>query len=246
MQRIAVLADIHGNLLALEAVLADLQRQQVDQVVNLGDHASGPLWPQETLALLQGQPWISIAGNHDRQLVQDDPATHGESDRYAAAQITAAQLGWLRALPPIAHVTPEILLCHGTPTDDNRYLLETVDRGRVRPANRAEIRERLGDTHPRMLLCGHTHTARIVQVDPTLLIVNPGSVGLPAYEDDMPEPHVVEAGAPHARYALVEQTTTGWRIVLRAVPYDHDRAADQARRNGRRDWEVALRTGFMR
>jgi predicted phosphodiesterase len=246
MAQIAVLADIHGNLAALEAVLADLGRQPIDQVLNLGDHASGPLWPRETLALLQLQPWTQIAGNHDRQLVQIDPRMHGESDRYAFAQLGQDQLDWLRALPPTAQHTPEILLCHGTPSDDTRYLLESVDHGRARPADRPEILERLAGTRAPLLLCGHSHTARVVQLDPALLIVNPGSVGLPAYEDDTPEPHVVEAGAPHARYALIERSDSGWRVELRAVPYDHDRAADQARRNGRSDWESALRTGCLR
>jgi hypothetical protein len=53
-----------------------------------------------------------------------------------------------------------------------------------------------------------------------VLIVNPGSVGLQAYDDEHPHPHVVENGAPHARYAIVEKPA-GWQVDLRAVPYDH-------------------------
>ena len=68
MTRIAVLSDIHGNLPALTAVLDDVARHAPDLVLNLGDHASGPLWPRETLELLRRQTWVQIAGNHDRTL----------------------------------------------------------------------------------------------------------------------------------------------------------------------------------
>jgi hypothetical protein len=79
-----------------------------------------------------------------------------------------------------------------------------------------------------------------------MLIVNPGSVGLPAYTHTGPEPHVVETGSPHARYALLEQRDRGWRVELVGVAYDHISAAHQAQRNDRPDWEVALRTGYIR
>jgi hypothetical protein len=77
------------------------------------------------------------------------------------------------------------------------------------------------------------------------LIVNPGSVGLPAYEDDTPEYHVMETGATHARYAILERVQGRWVAELVAVPYDYLLAADQARKNNRPDWEIALRTGSM-
>lgn len=245
MTRIAILADIHGNLAALEAVIADLAGYPHDLVVNLGDHASGPLWPRETIELLMQQNWITIVGNHDRQLVQIDPQRHGASDRYAYSQLTAAQLAWLRELPAQLRIAPDILLCHGTPADDDRYLLETVANGAIRHATRAEIHERLGPTRAAVILCAHSHTARLVTLDPTMLIINPGSVGLAAYQDDTPELHVVEGGSPHARYAMLESNPSGWHVTFRSVAYDHDRAADQAVRNGGRIWEAWLQTGSM-
>jgi len=242
---IAVLADIHGNLPALEAVIADLQQRKIDTVFNLGDHASGPLWPQETLTFLMQQSWIQIAGNHDRQLVQQPPATHGASDRYAFERLNEVQKNWLAALPASVHLPADILLCHGTPADDDRYLLETVAQGRVRPARWDEINQRLAGVTASLILCGHTHMPRIIQVNDMQLIVNPGSVGLPAYSDTAPEPHVMETGSPHARYALLEKRAQGWHVELIAVPYDHQSAATQAHHNGRLDWEIALRTGYM-
>lgn len=245
MTRIAVLADIHGNLAALRAVTEDLTRRGIDTVVNLGDHASGPLWPSETLALLMDRPWLHIAGNCDRQLVRQAPAEHGPSDRFAFERLTPAQKAWLAALPATATATvaDEVFLCHGTPGDDASYLLETVERGQSRLARPREIAARLGDAAAPVILCAHSHIPRIVR-SATSLIVNPGSVGLPAYAQDDPEPHVMETGSPDARYAILHRADAGWRAELVAVPYDHHAAAEQAERSGRADWAVALRTGY--
>jgi putative phosphoesterase len=243
MEPIAVLADIHGNLPALEVVVADIERRGITTVLNLGDHASGPLWPAETLAFLMQQPWIQIVGNHDRQLVRTPPDEHGESDRYAFAQLDPHHLAWLSQLPATVQHSAEILLCHGTPHNDNQYLLETVAGGTLRLATPAEIEARLGGTSA-LVLCGHSHVPRVVQL-PGRLLVNPGSVGLQAYRDDTPEVHVMATGAPVARYALLHAQRGGWRIELVALPYDHQRAANQARKNGRPDWAIALATGFL-
>ena len=64
--RIAVIADIHGNLPALEAVLIDIARRHVDRTINLGDCVSGPLWPREVCDLLMASDDLTIRGNHDR------------------------------------------------------------------------------------------------------------------------------------------------------------------------------------
>ncbi|MDO9116004.1 MAG: metallophosphoesterase family protein [Polaromonas sp.] len=254
--KLAVISDIHGNLLALEAVLADIARQGVDQTVNLGDILSGPLQPAETADLLMARDFPTIRGNHDRQLLAllapdasaMDPRS---SDGFAAAQVNAAQAGWLRALPAGRALEPGIRLCHGTPGTDLQYWLETVVPGfgnmgsaGIRPATPEEVRERLGDERHGLVLCGHTHVPRVVQCGGSL-VVNPGSVGLQAYGDARPHAHVVETGAPHARYALLEQAPGGWQVDLRAVPYAHEAQAEVARRHGRPDWAHALLTGRM-
>jgi len=240
---IAVIADVHGNLPALEAVVEDIGRRGIDAAINLGDHASGPLWPGETIALLMRQSWVQIAGNCDRQVVHQAPADHGDSDRFAFERLSAAQREWLAALPATAPVLDQILAFHGTPSDDEAYLLEAVDSGRVRLARAAEIEQRLTGAPGRVMLCGHSHIPRIVRHNDRL-IINPGSVGLPAYTHDRPEAHVMETGLPDARYAVIERSSRGWQAQLVAVPYDHHAAAEQARRNGRPDWEFALRTGY--
>jgi len=77
------------------------------------------------------------------------------------------------------------------------------------------------------------------------LVVNPGSVGLQAYDDDHPHPHIVENGLPHASYAMLTRRPAGWQVELRRVPYDHDDAARRADEGGRPEWARALRTGFF-
>lgn len=245
MTRIAVLADIHGNLRALEAVVEDLEGRNPDLVVNLGDHASGPLWPRETVEFLSRQSWVHISGNCDREIVRSEPERQGPSDRYACEQMGPSERDWLARLPATKEIMDEILLVHGTPSDDAAYLLETVDRGRTRLASSGEIAQRLGAAAAGVVLCGHSHLPRVVRTNGAL-VVNPGSVGLQAYDQDSPEPHVNENGSPDARYALLERSRRGWVAELLSVPYDHRAAADQAERNGRPDWVIALRTGYMR
>jgi predicted phosphodiesterase len=245
MTRIALLADIHGNLPALQAVVADLATHNVSQILNLGDHASGPLWPRDTVAFLMAQPWLQIAGNHERQLVTQDPASHGASDRYAWAELTAVQKEWLAVLPTTMPGPEGILLCHGTPTSDSHYLLESVERGVARLAAPAEITQRLGHQTAPVVACGHSHTPRLVTAADGTLLINPGSVGLPAYEHDEPELHLMQTGSPHARYAVLESSSGGWLATFRLVSYDHASAAAQAERNGRPEWARALMTGYV-
>jgi predicted phosphodiesterase len=244
MSRMAVLADVHGNLPALLAAAEDIARRGIDRVMNLGDHASGPLWPHETVAFLMQQNWLQIAGNCDRQLVRQPPADHGGSDRFAFERLTSDQIRWLGALPATATVSDGILAFHGTPSNDELYLLEAVEDGRVRLARHAELLQRLSGVTAQLMFCGHSHIQRTVRVGNTL-IVNPGSIGLPAYTHSQPEPHAMESGSPDARYAILEKADHGWRAELVAIPYNHLAAAEQAQQHARADWALALRTGYV-
>ncbi|MGZ2440258.1 calcineurin-like phosphoesterase family protein [Sinorhizobium medicae] len=96
--RIAVSSDIHGNDLALEAVLADVDAQGIDEIVNLGDHVSGPLNAARTAEILIGRNTAAIRGNHDRYLLTIDPSRMGLSDRAAHGELDRRHLDWLAAL----------------------------------------------------------------------------------------------------------------------------------------------------
>ena len=245
---LAIISDIHGNLPALEAVHADIAARGISAVVNLGDHVSGPLWPRETAAWLMQHDWPSIPGNHDRVVVHDDVATLGPSDRFARDQVTPDQLAWLAAMPPTMSCAVaeslSIFLCHGIPTDDRIYLLETPENGRLRLATPEQVAKRLGPVRAPVIVCGHSHIARASQHD-GCLIVNPGSVGLPAYNHTGTHAHVSETGSPLARYAMLEWTTpaSAPRVSFIALEYDSEAAARRADERGRPDWSVALRTG---
>lgn len=240
--RIAVLADIHGNLRALEAVRADLRGRSPDVVVNLGDHVSGPLQAAATANLLMSEPYIHIRGNHDRQLMDRPPAEMGPSDRAAHAQLRSRHWAWLGDLPATRMLEEQILLCHGSPRDDLEYLLEEVHGDRVQLAATDRIQARLGKVTASLVFCGHTHIPRAVLLPGGVWIVNPGSVGLPAY--DAPSQHYVETGSPHARYAVIDWTPKAVKVDFIALDYDWESASKEAAHAGRPDWACALATGY--
>jgi predicted phosphodiesterase len=247
--KIAAITDIHGNLPALDAVLAEIERERPDILVNLGDILSGPLWPHETAERLRALTLPTIAGNPERQVLRQPRERMGAADRHAADALDDADRAWLERLPPTLALHPEVFCCHGTPASDLQYLLETAVPGfgidghpGVRAATADEVRDRLGDVSVPVVLCGHSHMPRLLQASGTV-VVNPGSVGLPAFEDLHGHRHVMETGTHLARWALVERRDAGWHVALRATPYDFERAAARAEANGRGDWADALRTG---
>lgn len=242
--RIAVLADIHGNVLALKAVLTDLAQRKVDRFINLGDCVSGPLWPRETADLLRQLDWPTVRGNHDRWVSDWPPEKHYPSDAYAFQSLDASQLAWLQALPPTRELDG-VFACHGRPADDNAYLLENIDGTRLVPARREEVADRLRFVASRFVLCAHSHIPGAV-VTGDKIIINPGSVGLPAYEDPSPPAHVSESGSPLARYAILQLDGERSSFEHIAIPYDHHAAARRAEDNRNPAWAHFLSTGFAR
>jgi predicted phosphodiesterase len=243
--RIAILADIHGNVLALEAVLADLERRRFDKIVNLGDCVSGPLWPRETAELLIRFDWPTVRGNHDRWVTDWPPEKHYRSDAFAYRALDSSQLEWLRALPPTIEIGEGIFACHGRPDDDNAYLLENIEGGRLVPAREAEIADRVRAVGARLVLCAHSHLSGLAAAG-RKMVINPGSVGLPAYEDQSPPAHVSESGSPAARYAVLELDGERVRLEHVALAYDYAAAARRAAENQSLAWTHFLSTGFAR
>jgi putative phosphoesterase len=243
--RIAAVSDIHGNLPALKAVMADIARRGADVVVNLGDILSGPLLPAETADFLIPLDLPTIRGNHERQVLTHARDRMGPSDAHAADRISAAHRAWLESLPESLWLAEDVFLCHGAPDSDLTYFLEEVDETGVHPAPLELVAARAGDCAARLILCGHTHTPRAVRLDDGRQVVNPGSVGLQAYHDDHLFPHDVEIGSPAARYAVLDKGRDGWRAELIEVDYDHEAMARLADANRRPDWAVALRTGRL-
>jgi predicted phosphodiesterase len=245
--RIAVFADIHGNILALESVLSDIRARGVDLIVNLGDCVSGPLWPRETFERLQQLDAPTARGNHDRQVATFDRTAMGASDRFAFDELSAEQRDTLGQLPFTETVGPGIVGLHATPTHDDRYLLDEITGHRLARAPLDKITQRLGSFNARIVLVGHSHRPGMVKLETGVTIINPGSVGCPAYHDPTGRPHFSETGTPHARYAIVEDDggSEDPAVTFSALSYSHEDAARRAEANDRPEWAHALRTGFM-
>jgi predicted phosphodiesterase len=244
--RFAAIADVHGNGDALTAVLADIKRMGIETVVNLGDHVGGPLQAARTADMLIERAFPSVRGNHDRMVVEMAKSDLGLSDKAALAQLKPHHLNWLQALPSTLVFRDEILLCHGTPASDDTYWLERVMAdGVVRKASHDEIEAEMTGLDYSLILCGHTHIPRAVRLKDGRMIVNPGSVGLPAYDHDAPVNHLMQTGVPDASYAIVEKLGPSWTVTFRLVPYDTSGVAELARAAGRTEWERALRTGWV-
>jgi len=240
MTKTAVLSDIHGNLPALIAVVADAEARGCTRFLNLGDILSGPLWPAETAAWLMARDWPTIAGNHERQVLTDPPERMNASDAFTRAALAPEVLAWMARLPGMLALDG-MFLCHGTPASDVTPLTETLEGDRLRIASEGELVERLAGQGASLTLCGHTHVPRLLVLCDRRRVINPGSVGLQAYDDDHPRPYRVENGDPLARYAVID----GEAIGLHRVAYDHMAAAQKAETEGRLDWAIALATGRM-
>jgi predicted phosphodiesterase len=209
MSRIAALYDIHGNLPALEAALAEIESETV--LVG-GDVVLGPM-PAETLELLRERSAIFIRGNTDRAvaggLVDEDPWANRIA--WIREQLSDEQLSFLRNLPHPLSLDVDglgaVLFCHGSPRSDEEILTAATPPKRLDPM--------LDGVQERTVVCGHTH----VQFDRVVgqtRIVNAGSVGMP-YEG--------ERGI--ACWALA-----GPDIELRRSRYDVDAAAERIRSTG--------------
>jgi putative phosphoesterase len=241
--RIAAIADVHGNLGALEAVLGHIRRiSSPDLIVNLGDHVSGPLQPRETADLLMSVPQIAIRGNHDRQLLEGSSET-GSVDRYAADQLDPSHLCWLSGLDATAWIEKKIFLCHGTPGSDTEYFLENPNDLGSDPATEEQVAARAGQCPASLILCGHSHIPRAVRLSDGRLIVNPGSVGIPTSGRAWQHPQGLDSGAPDTRYALLTHTRD-WHVELIQVNYDWQGACRLAASRGRLDWAKVLAGHF--
>jgi predicted phosphodiesterase len=243
-ERIAVISDIHGNIWALEAVLAEIALSGITRILNLGDSLYGPLRPRETAERIRNEGFPSIAGNEDRLILEaENGPPHNFTIRENLEALDSPSLDWLRTLPSTL-VSSNLYLCHGSPGNDCAYLCEDVtDRGVILKET-GKLADLLTGLSQSIILCGHSHVPRVVSLPNGKTVINPGSVGLPAYEDDVPRPHKMEAGRPDAAFTVI--TLESGRLMSvqpRWVTYDRDAAVREALHNNRPDWARWLATG---
>jgi putative phosphoesterase len=215
LMRVAALYDIHANLPALEAVLAEIRRAEVDLVVVGGDVLPGPM-PRETLACLRDLevPVRLIHGNGEREVLAERagkevsvPESYRETLRWVAEQLDPEHERWLAGWPATIRVEirglGEVLFCHATPRNDTEIFTRSTPEDRVLPA--------FAGVDAPVVVCGHTHMPfdRAIR---GIRVVNAGSVGMPF-------------GEPGADWLLL-----GPGVQPRHTPYDLERAAERIRR----------------
>ncbi|CAH1207373.1 metallophosphoesterase family protein [Paenibacillus sp. JJ-223] len=242
MKTIAVISDIHGNHLALEAVLQDIAKRDADLVVNLGDSLFGPIDPLATAKLLMGhEHMIHIMGNCDELLLkaEHESLTHA----FVRPLLDETMLSWIGTFQATWSYE-ELLFCHGTPWLNHAYLLEKVTPDGVHYKDADRLEKELDPIPEKVVFCGHSHVFKSLHLPGGKMVVNAGSVGLPAYEDEEPYPHVMESGTPYAEYVLAHRQEAGnWVVEHVLVEYDWEQASRIALQNGREDYAFALRTG---
>ena len=213
--RVAALYDIHGNLPALEAVLADVRAANVDRIVIGGDVLPGAM-PRECLDLLLAldRPATFIIGNGDRETLAyrggdgsgPIPEMVRDAMRWNAAQLTAADERAIEAWPLMARLLidgiGEVVFCHATPRNDTEIFLKTTAVEKLLPI--------FDPVDASLVVCGHTHMQFDRMVGETR-IVNAGSVGMPFQ-------------AAGAYWLLIDR-----EVELRRTGYDLDAAAARVR-----------------
>lgn len=242
MKTYAIISDIHGNSLALNAVLNDIRSRRIDTIINLGDFFFGALEPEATAAILRKHPMTCITGNTDIDILNN---ADKEGMPRVQADLSEQSKGWLRTLPKTTTVDGEFFVCHGTPESDNEYLLEKVTEHGVFVYNDEELIAKTANINERIILCGHSHVNRVIYLSNNKIIVNPGSVGLPAYLGNGQYRFAMESMTPHAKYAII--TIDGENVTIDQIncPYDWNAASEAARKNGNENAARFLLFGRM-
>lgn len=219
MARLAFISDIHGNLVALEAVLADIANRGADEIIFLGDLATLGAQPNEVIARIQGMACKMVLGNHDSFLIEKDDISLYTDDEavlnmveWCKGKMSSAELDYLRSFKPLIELDlgddVSMLCFHGSPRSNTEVILATT------PAN--ELDESLDGRHATIMVGGHTHIQMLRRHFDTL-IVNAGSVGAPFWE--MPPVGRLRI-LPWAEYAIIEVEKGVINVDLLRVPVD--------------------------
>ncbi|GAC1503300.1 MAG: metallophosphoesterase family protein [Vulcanimicrobiaceae bacterium] len=216
--RIAILSDIHGNLLALDACLADLQGQGgADVIVGAGDYCMDGPKPKRVLQRLADVGAQCIRGNTDRYIAQGGEGLGAEEVAQIAWQrkeLGEKWVGWLSELPSELRFGPpaeQLLIVHANPSNDEDHLWPD--------AADDELSRLIGKERAQAIAFGHLHLP-FVRLWRGKLLVNVASAGLP------------KDGDARAGYAILTQRPGGWEAKHRRIPFDVKKVATQLRESG--------------
>lgn len=246
MKQYAIISDVHGNALALTAVLNDIKARKIDTIINLGDYFFGALQPEAVADLLRANPMTCISGNTDREILESFTKKSDKADMERVVNdLSEESIAWLKSLPGTASIDSLIFACHGTPESDNEYLVEKVTEHGVFVYNDEELIEKTRHINERIILCGHSHVNRVIYLSNNKIILNPGSVGLPAYLGNGKYRFAMESMTPHAKYAIITADGDAINIDQINCNYDWNAASQQAKEHGNENAAKFLLYGRM-
>jgi len=238
MTRIAIISDMHGNCVALDAVLADLRRAAADQIVCLGDAIQGGPQPAEVVARLRELACPVVMGNADAWLLTGEetgnenisPERRRKMDEireWSLGQLSTDDQAFIAGFQPTVSIplsaTRNLLCFHGSPASFDDIILPTTPE--------EEFQRLLGAHAPHFLTGGHTHMQQIRRLGATdSFFFNPGSVGL-AYSHQQPENHF--RVDPWAEYTILTVEGTQLALEFRRVPFDVGQLLAIYQSNGR-------------
>lgn len=223
--RIALIADIHGNRIALERVLADVRGVGADRIACLGDLVAHGPEPREALDLVRSLDGPVVVGNTDAGVCDIPEGPPGDKDwarighlyKWCAAQLDGEHLDYLRSLPRSVQLGG-LFCCHGSPRSfDEKVLATTPDE---------ELGRMLDGVSARLVAGGHTHLALLRRFG-TQTFVNPGSVGIPMSIDPRTGNQRLSR---HAEYAIVTEERSGFGVEFRRVEFDPAAVREAGRR----------------
>ncbi len=243
--QIAIISNIKSNIYALQEVIKDIRNRNIEVVLNLGDMFYGPIEPRATYELIRENKFINICGNQDREILEASLAQLEENPtlRYAYEDLGEEVLYWIQDLQFEKIIGGTYYMIHGTYFDDSQYLLEDISNGEVKLRSDEDIIKLTDNIETPFIFCGHSHLPRIHKVNSGQIVINPGSVGLQAYEDELPIKHKMQNHTPDAAYTILTVEENQYSVEQVRVAYDYEKAAKKAEGNGREDWAYALRTG---
>lgn len=215
--KFAVLSDIHGNMFALRAVLADIEKQNVDRILCLGDLAMAGPEPNKVIDFVKTQDWTVIQGNTDEMIanfseelfdkLHKDAPIMANALRQDVEDISDENISYLKNLPINKCIDVEgikILLTHGSPRRNNENIYPNMDI--------KIIEDIVQDADADLIFCGHTHIPCGYQTNSKITIINDGSVGRPFTEK------------PDACYVLADVKNGQFEIEHRTLDYDRESA----------------------
>lgn len=175
-------------------------------------------------------------GNGDEDLIKFP--LKNETIKYANSQLSEKSINWIKNLPHF-HENKDIILFHGSPNSNREYFLEKIINNQIEVKSYHEIKKIISKINKKYICFGHSHLERIIKMDAQILI-NAGSVGLPAYLETEPN-HKIETFNNYAKYIVIEDKN----IEICNVEYDYKISCKRAKENNRDDWSKYIEYGMV-